>query len=109
MEVTSRRQSIRISPRKMRLVAPLIKNMPVDQALIRLQFAGKSAARPIMDVLKTARADAVHNYKLNESNLRIKEVEISEGPSYKRIRAASKGRAHGLTKRTSHLKVVLEG
>lgn len=109
MEVISSKKNIRITARKMRLVSPLVKNMPVDQALVRLQFTSKDAARVIIDVLKTAKADAVHNYKLDESRLRVKDVEVSEGPTYKRFRPASRGRAHGLLKRTSHLKVTLEG
>jgi large subunit ribosomal protein L22 len=93
----------------MRLVAPLVKNMPVDQALTRLQFTSKDAARPIIDVLKTARADAIHNHKLEEKNLIVRDVEISEGPIYRRTKPASRGKIHSLAKRTSHLKVVLEG
>ena len=108
MEVISSRNNIRITPRKMRLVAPLVRNMPLEQALVRLHFTQKDAARPIIDVLKTARADALHNHKLDEKNLFVKDVEVSEGPTYKRFRPASRGRAHGLAKRTSHLKVVLE-
>src|SRR5437660_590253 len=109
MEITSSRNNIRITPRKMRLVAPLIKNMPLESALVRLQFTSKDAARTIIDVMKTARADAIHNHKLDEKRLIVKEVEVSEGPTYKRFRPASRGRAHGLAKRTSHLKVILEG
>ena len=108
MEVISKKQNIRITPRKMRLVAPLVRNVPVEQALIKLQFTQKDAARPIIDVLKTARADAIHNYKLDEKRLIVKDVEVSEGPTYKRFNPVSRGRAHSVFKRTSHLKVVLE-
>ena len=108
MEVISSRNNIRITPRKMRLVAPLVKDMPLAQALVRLQFTAKDAARPIIDVMKTARADAIHNHKLDEKALIVKDVEISAGPTYRRVRPASKGKIHGLAKRTSHLKVTLE-
>ena len=108
MEIISSRNSIRITPRKMRLVATLVRNMAVEDALVKLQFTPKDAARPIIDVLKTARADALHNHKLDGKKLIVKEVEVSEGPTYKRFNPVSRGRAHSIFKRTSHLKVVLE-
>lgn len=108
MEVVSKKQNIRITPRKMRLVAPLVRNLPVDNALVKLKFTQKDAARPIIDVLKTARADAIHNHKLDEKRLIVKDIEISEGPTYKRFNPVSRGRAHSIFKRTSHLRVTLE-
>jgi large subunit ribosomal protein L22 len=109
MEVTSKQENIRISPRKMRLVAPAVKGMPVDSALLRLRFTPKDAARPIIAVIKTAKADAVHNYKLDEDKLVIKDIVVGEGPTLKRFRPVSRGRAHPIAKRTSRLVVVLEG
>lgn len=109
MQVTSKRENIRISARKMRLVAPIVLGLPVEQALTRLRFTPKDAARPIVDVLKIARADAIHNFKLDETKLIVKEVEVSDGSALKRFRPRSRGMAHPVLKRTSHLKVVLEG
>jgi large subunit ribosomal protein L22 len=110
MEIISKQDNIRISARKMRLVAPRVKGMTVAAALLHLRFTPKDAARPVIDVIKTAQADAVHNFKLkDEDKLIIKDVEVSEGPTYKRFRPVSKGRAHGIAKRTSNLKVTLQG
>jgi len=109
MQVTSSRDNIRISPRKMRLIAPSVKGLPVEEALVKLRFTPKDAARPIIDVLKTAQADAVNNFKLEAGKLIVRQVDISEGPTFKRFRPRSRGMAHPVLKRTSHLKVTLEG
>lgn len=109
MLVESKLENIRISPRKMRLIAPSVRGMRVADALNRLTFTPKNAARPIMQVIKLARADAVNNFKLDEDKLVIRGVEVSEGPTYKRGRPVARGTYHPIMKRTSHLKVVLEG
>lgn len=109
MEVISELKNIRITPRKMRLIAPRLKNLPVEEALLKLRFTTKDAAGPIIAVIKTARADAAHNFKLKEDSLVVKEVSVSEGPTYKRGRPVARGTYHPILKRTSHLKVVLEG
>lgn len=109
MEVVSKKFNIRISARKLRLVAPLAKGLPVEQALLKLRFTPKDAAKPIITVIKTAAADAVHNYKLDTGKLVVKDVAVSEGPTYKRIQPVSKGMAHPILKRTSHLTVTVEG
>lgn len=109
MEVISELKNIRISPRKMRFVAGELRNLSVEEAMLRLRFTPKDAAQPIIAVIKTAKADASHNFKLKEDGLKVKEVLVSEGPTYKRGRPAARGSYHPIAKRTSHLKVVLEG
>lgn len=109
MEVMSKKQNIRISPRKLRLVAPLAKGLPVEQALLKLRFTPKDAAKPIMTIIKTAAADAVHNHKLDAEKLVVKDVQVSEGPTYKRFQPVSRGMSHGIAKRTSHITVTVEG
>ncbi len=109
MLVESKLENIRISPRKMRLIAPSVRGLKVSDALNRLTFTPKNAARPIQRLIKTAQADAVNNFKLNEEKLVVRDVEISEGPTYKRGRPVARGTYHPIMKRTSHLKVVLEG
>lgn len=109
MQVISHLENIRISPRKMRLVAPLVRGLRVEDALNRLTFTPKNAARPIAQVIKNARADAVANYKLDGDKLKVREVSITEGPTYKRGRPVARGTYHPILKRTSHLKVTLEG
>lgn len=109
MEVMSELKHVRISARKLRLVAGIVTGRKVDEALIMLRFTPKNAARPVIDIIKTARADAQHNFKLDADKLVVKEVAVSDGPTLKRIRPRSRGMAHPILKRTSHLKVTLEG
>lgn len=100
---------IRQSPRKMRLVADLVRNMKVDMALTQLTLSNKRAAQAVLKVLEQAKANAVNNSQLNPASLLIDQIIIEEGPTYKRWQAVSRGRAHSIMKRTSHIKVVLKG
>jgi len=109
MEVSSKQQNIRISSRKMRLVAPTIKGLSVEAALLKLRFTPKDAASVVIAILKTAKADAVNNFKLDEKKLIVKDIEVSDGPTFKRFQPVSRGRAHSILKRTTQLKIVLEG
>lgn len=109
MIVTSELSNIRITARKMRLISPLLKNMRADEALVKLRFTPKDAAKVFAQVIRTAQADAGHNFKLDTEKLIVKEALVSDGPMLKRFRPRSRGMAHPILKRTSHLKVVLEG
>ncbi len=108
MQVVAKSKYIRMSPRKVRLVADGIRKMAPREALTLLEAMNKRAAKPLAETLKQAMGNAVNNFKLNEENLVIKEVQIGEGPTLKRWRAAARGRAHRVLKRTSHIRVVLE-
>ncbi len=109
MLITAQAKNIRTSPRKIRLVADLIRPLGVDQALLILKNLKKRAAEPLLKVLRQAQANAVNNLNLPKDKLKIKTIEINVGPTYKRGRAVSKGRGHSIKKRTSHIKIVLEG
>lgn len=108
MEIVSRAKHIRISPRKVRLVADAIKKMQPKEALLTLKFMNKAAAEPMYKVLKSAVANAVSTYNLKENGLVIKTIEVNEGPTYKRGLPVSRGRWHEVKKRTSHITIVLE-
>ncbi len=108
MEVRAIARSIRISPRKVRLIADTVRNKPAEQALRILSLIPKRAATPIQKTLQSAMANAVHNSKANVSALVIKKIEISEGQSLKRFHPSSRGRAHPYKKRSSHIEIVLE-
>ena len=101
--------NIRTSPRKLRLVADLVRPLGVDAALLTLKNLSKRAALPLAKVLRQAQANAVNNLNLAKDKLKIKTIEINAGPIMKRGRAVSKGRGHSIKKRTSHIKIVLEG
>lgn len=107
MEVVSNGKYIRISPKKVKLLTDQFINLPVERALISLRFVPNKASTPLIKVLKTAIADATHNYKLDQSKLVIKKIEVGEGPRLKRSIARSRGMAHPILKRTTHIKVVL--
>lgn len=80
-----------------------------EKALEVLKYTPKAAALPLSKVIKSAVANAVHNLKMDKQKLIIKEILVNEGPTLKRFKARSRGMAHPILKRTSHIKVVLEG
>lgn len=98
----------RQSPRKVRLVANLIRGKKVTVALDELSFLDKRAAGSVKQVLESAVANAKENKNLSQDNLFIKEITIDEGITIKRHRPVSRGRAHPIRRHRSHIKIVLE-
>ncbi|MEU3306838.1 50S ribosomal protein L22 [Nocardiopsis sp. NPDC055551] len=98
---------VRVTPRKARRVADLIRGLPADEAQAVLRFAPQSASEPVGKVLDSAIANAEHNDKLDRENLVVERVWVDEGPTLKRIRPRGFGRAFRVTKRTSHITVVV--
>ncbi|MBI5465597.1 hypothetical protein HY946_03220, partial [Candidatus Gottesmanbacteria bacterium] len=76
--------------------------------LDQLAFLNKAGAKVLLKTLKSAIANAENNLKIKRENLKIKKIEIGEGPRLKRWRAISRGAAHQYKRRTSNIKVVLE-
>ena len=107
MEVKTKGKYLRMSPKKMRLVIALIKGMDINEALDHLNFVPQKAAYFITKVLKSALANAEHNFDLKKENLFIKEIFVNEGPTLKRWRPRAFGRAGQIRKRSSHLEIVL--
>lgn len=107
--VTAHQKFIRQTPRKLRLVADLVRGMSVDQAMAQLNHSPKRAASTIKHVLTQAQNNAVNNNQLNPGSLVVNEVQIQEGPTFKRWQPVSRGRAHPILKRSSHIKIVLHG
>jgi len=97
----------RIAPRKARLVAEMIRGLPVDRAMTALDFSKKRAAYYYRSVLKSAIANAEEN-DADVGTLVVQESRVDEGPVIKRWRPKDRGRAHPILKRTSHLHVVLD-
>lgn len=108
MEIKSVQKFIRMSPRKLRLVVALVKKMTPIEAIERLPFSGRRAADPLVKVIKTAVANAKVK-GIDEKDLVFKEIQINEGPTYKRGRPVARGMSHPIKKRTSHIRVILEG
>lgn len=107
MEVKAKAKFIRMSPTKIRLVANLIQKMPVAKALEQLQFINKLAGGPVANLIKSAMANAEHNFELAKDNLFIKELTVNQGPTLKRSLPRAHGRATPIRKRTSHINLVL--
>ena len=99
---------IRTSPRKLRLVADAVRHLSPVKALEYLKFVEKSAAEPMYKAIKTAIANAKNNFGLKTEALVFEELDIQTGFTIKRFRAVSRGQAHHIMKRTSHIRVVLK-
>lgn len=107
MEVTALTKYTRISPKKAREVARVIQGRPANEALEMLRFIPRKAARLLAKTLKSAIANAENNHSLNSSELVIASAIVDEGPAFRRFKAAARGSAKPIRKRTSHLRVVL--
>lgn len=111
MKVESKAQlnSLRMSSQKVRLVADVIRGLPVDEARVQLQFSRKAAAKPLYTLLNSAIANAVHNHKLDPKTLVVSTIYVNDGAVLKRWMPRAMGRATPLRKRSSHITVVLSG
>jgi large subunit ribosomal protein L22 len=98
---------LRIAPRKTRLIAELVKGMPVNVALKQLAFLAKRPAQPLLKLLKSAISNAKVNFRLDPENLYIKEFKVDEAPILKRYMPRARGRATVIRKRRSHITLVL--
>lgn len=99
---------LRIAPRKVRLVADLIRNKNAVEASKILKFTPKRAAKDLAKLLDSARANARNNFNLGEGSLFIREIKVDGGAVYKRYMPQARGSAHMIKKRTSHITLVLE-
>ncbi|UQS83996.1 50S ribosomal protein L22 [Bombilactobacillus thymidiniphilus] len=104
---TATAKTVRIAPRKARLVVDLIKGKSAAEALAILQFTPRAGSPIVAKVLKSAIANAEHNYDLDVQNLVVSEAYVNEGPTLKRFRPRAKGSASPINKRTSHVTVVV--
>ena len=100
-------RTVRIAPRKVRLVVDLIRGKQVGEAVAILRHTPRTASPVVEKVLKSAVANAEHNYDLDVNNLVISEVFVDEGPTMKRFRPRAQGRASAINKRTSHITIVV--
>lgn len=107
MEAKAIVKTVRIAPRKARLVIDLIRGKQVGEAISILKLTPKKASPVIEKVLKSAIANADHNYNLDVEKLYVKEAYVNEGPTLKRFRPRAQGRASAIMKRTSHIAVVV--
>lgn len=98
---------VRISPRKARLAAGLIRGLNVDDASAQLLFSNLKAGRLLKKTLDSAVANAETQLDIRRENLKVHEVRVDEGPTLKRAKPKNKGGQHPIMKRTSHFTVVV--
>ena len=98
----------RISSRKVKIVADLIRGKKVDEALAIVKFTPKASSVIIEKLLKSAIANAENKHGMNRGNLVVSEIYANQGPTLKRIRPAAKGSAVRIRKRTCHITIVVK-
>ncbi|AUM62993.1 50S ribosomal protein L22 [Spiroplasma monobiae] len=107
MEAKAKLTMIRISPRKVRLVADSIRTKKISEAVAILQNQDKRSSEPVLKLLNSAVANAVNNNGMEADQLFVKTIFVNEGPTLKRFRPRAHGRAYEILKRTSHITIVV--
>lgn len=107
MQYIAKSRTIKMSPRKIRLVVDKIRNLDLIKALTYLDFIEKRASVPVRKTIKSAVANAVNNFKAKREDLLIKEIQVFDGVSYKRYHFAARGRVRPYKRRTSNITVIL--
>lgn len=107
MEAKAIARSVRIAPRKVRLVVDLIRGKKVGEALAILKLTPKSASPVVEKVLLSAVANADNNHNMDVDNLVVSQIFVDPGATLKRFRPRAQGRASSIHKRTSHITVVV--
>ena len=110
MQASAHLRYERIAPRKVRVVAKLIRGKRVDEAVNTLMFANRGAASVLKKVLISAVANAEDKSggSVDTDNLVVKEVMVDQGPTLKRWRPRAMGRATRINKRTSHIRIIVD-
>nr|ABN13144.1 ribosomal protein L22 [Vaccinium witches'-broom phytoplasma] len=107
MNVKAIANQMSVAPRKTRLVVDLIRGKHVREAQAILMFTPKAASPIVSKLLKSAVANAVHNFSLNEEELYVKEIFVNEGLRLTRLLPRAKGKTDKIKKRTSHITIVV--
>jgi len=108
MEVKAISKNIGTSPRKLRLIADLVRGKKVDQALTILRFLPSPSAQSVAKAVKSAAANAENNFEMTPSDLKIANILVDEGRTMKRFRAGPRGRVKPILKRSSHITVIVK-
>lgn len=108
INVTAKLKYLKMSPRKVRLVADLIRGMNLIEAKAQLRVNPRRASKPLLKLLDSAEASARNNFKLDEKDLNIFELRVDDGPRLKRLFYRSRGRADIKQKRMSHISIILQ-
>jgi large subunit ribosomal protein L22 len=109
MAVKAVAKGVRMSPRKVGVVAGLVRGRSVADALTILEHTPRRSALPVKKVIESAKANADHNHNYKPDSLQIVSISVTPGPRFKRYRPAAHGRALPFQRKTSHIHVVVEG
>lgn len=109
MAVQAIAKGVRMSPRKVGVVASLVRGRTVADALVILEHTPRRSALPVIKAIQSARANADYNHGFKPDSLRIVEISVTPGSRLKRYRPAAHGRALPFQRRTSHIRVVVDG
>jgi large subunit ribosomal protein L22 len=108
VEVKAYLPNVRISPTKVRVVLNHVRGKNVNEALALLKFIPKRASEPIAKVIKSAAANAEHNFNLNKDALVISQAFADQGPTMKRFHPRQRGQAFPILKRSSHITIMVK-
>lgn len=108
MEAMSLLRNAGLSAQKTRLVADLVRGLPVGRAMQILKFSNKKAALTVKKALNSAIANAEHNLGADIDSLRVQTICVDEGPRLKRMRTRARGRGNRIIKPTCHIKVIVD-
>jgi large subunit ribosomal protein L22 len=109
MSVNAIYKGVKISPRKVDVVAALVRGRTVEDALTILEHTPRRAALAVKKTVRSAQANAEHNHNYKSNTLFISEISVTPGPRFKRFRPAARGRALRYQNKTSHIRVVVDG
>ncbi|HSW85726.1 MAG TPA: 50S ribosomal protein L22 [Candidatus Saccharimonadales bacterium] len=109
MAVKAIAKGVKISPRKVSVVAALVRDRTVNDALVILEHTPRRSAMAVKKTIMSARANADHNHGYKPDTLQITEISVTPGPRLKRYRPISHGRAHPFQRKTAHIRVIVDG
>jgi large subunit ribosomal protein L22 len=109
MPAIATQKGVRISPRKVAIVAALVRGRTVQDAITILEHTPRRAALDVKEAVKSAAANAEHNHSYKPGTLEITEISVTPGPRLKRFIPAARGRARAFQRKTSHIRVVVDG
>lgn len=108
MEVRATAKYIRVQPRKVRIIADQLRGQTCEKSAALLRYHTSKSATLLHKVLLSAMANAQENHRISPEDLKISTIMVDEGPRLKRMRARAMGRGNRITKKTSHITVVVE-
>ncbi len=109
MAVQAIAKGVQMSPRKVAVVAALVRGRSVEDALTILSHVPRRSAVPVRKAIESAKANADHNHNYKPASLQITEISVTPGPRIKRYRPAAHGRALPYQKKSSHIRVIVDG